>query len=188
MKEVQIFAIVLCLAVTVKSNSPLQALRSKLQASSEQAGKMSHMPLWLDNERELREAKAALFSADSQGGWLLINYVGTNLYDIHFAAQGQGSWDEVSAHFKDDKIQYGVIRFSNILETGATKLTNRDVFFTWIGPKVTEAQKAGNTKFNGDPQWYLGPFQTEITVLRKDCMLADVLELSSPLSASRVCK
>lgn len=123
------------------------------------------MPLKLDNEPELREAQAALFNANSQSGWLLINYVGPST--VHFVAGGEGGPEEVVYQFENDQIQYALIRIGGVQEKGSLKVTYRDVFVTYIGPGVGIIEKGKKSAFLGDIKPYLQPFYGEVTLLNE---------------------
>lgn len=142
------------------------------------------MPVRLDNESEFREAKAALFNANSQSGWLLLNYVGPST--LHFAAKGEGGVEEIHPHLEEYQIQYALVRLGGIQEKGTLK-TVRDVFITWIGPGVGLIEKGKKRAFEGDVQSYLQPFETDLTVLNTNNFnTRTVLERSSPFSSSHV--
>jgi hypothetical protein len=133
----------------------------------------------LDNESELRESQAALFNVNSNFGWLLLNYVGPST--IHFTASGEGGAEDLSPNFKNDQIQYALIRIKDY----ENKI--RDIFITWIGSNVDIIEKGNKLNFLDDVQLYLQPFHADVTVLNKDKFTYNsLLDKSNPLSGSHV--
>ena len=140
------------------------------------------MPLKLDNEPELREAKAALFNINSPSGWVLLNYVGPST--VHFSASGEGGPDAITPHFEDDQIQYALVR----VNAGSGSMDDiRDVFLTWIGPGVGILEKGNKRAFEEEAQYYLQPFHGDVTVLnRANFNMANLLKKSHPLNDSHM--
>jgi hypothetical protein len=119
------------------------------------------MLLTLDNEGELREAQAAMFSANAHGcAWLLLNYVGFTT--VHFTAGGSDSVEELRPHLQDDQIQYALVRLPVPGKTGRDGI--RDVFVTFIGPGVGIIEKGKKTAHLGDVQALLQPFHKDVSV------------------------
>lgn len=115
------------------------------------------MLLTLDNEGELREAQAAMFSANARGcAWLLLNYVGFTT--VHFTAGGSDSVEELRPHLQDEEIQYALVRLP--LPDGST----RDVFVQFTGPGVGIIEKGKKTAHLGDVQALLQPFHKDVSV------------------------
>jgi len=143
------------------------------------------MPLKIDNESELMEARAALFNINSVTGWVTLNYVGPST--VHFSAGDEGGPEDIVALLEDDQIQYGMIRLGDIQEKGTLKTTIRDVFFCWVGPGVGIIEKGKKSALLGDAEQLLQPYHASITVLDKSKFNRDnILDRSHPLSGSHV--
>lgn len=139
------------------------------------------MPLKLDNEGELSEARAALFRSNSVSGWLLLNYVGPST--VHFAAGGDDSG--IAARFEDDQIQYALVRVP--VQDRKLGSTIRDVFVSWIGPEVGIIEKGKKNALLSEAQSYLQPFHTDVAVLNGNHFdLQTLLDRNTPLSGSHV--
>jgi hypothetical protein len=152
------------------------------QSTAKSAKQEVSMPLKLDNEPELREARAALFNVNSVSGWLLLNYVGPST--VHFTAGGENL--DVAARFEDNQVQYALVR-TVVQDKGTVKTAIRDIFVTWIGPGVGTVEKGNKAAFLAEAQSYLQPFHAEVTVINRNHFNAQTLaEKSHPLSPSHV--
>ena len=78
------------------------------------------------------------FGLDSTSGWILMNFAGPSTISLKDA--NSGGPDQVVKLLLDDQVQYGVIRVKGI-PPGGTKSITRDIFFVWIGPNVSAADK-----------------------------------------------
>ncbi len=130
------------------------------------------MPLKIDNNSELLEARASLFGGDLPSAWLLLNYVGDST--VHLAAGNDSDAESLEYHLKDDEVQYALLRLS-------TASGVRDVFVSWVGPGVGIVEKGKRLAFVSDAQALLRPYQSSITASsRSRFTTANVLAASEP--------
>eukprot|EP01099_Mayorella_cantabrigiensis_P006595 TRINITY_DN5546_c0_g3_i1.p1 TRINITY_DN5546_c0_g3~~TRINITY_DN5546_c0_g3_i1.p1 ORF type:complete len:283 (+),score=70.28 TRINITY_DN5546_c0_g3_i1:28-876(+) len=140
----------------------------------------SHHNISIDDYSSFEAHYRSVFAPKSYSGWILVGYSGEKSLTLQEWNVG-GSIDQLKALFKDDQIQYAVLRIP--LPQGST----RDVFINWMGPSVSAIQKAKKKAFLGEVKELLKPFHAELEALSKqNFTLETVLDRSSPLSGSHV--
>lgn len=121
------------------------------------------MGVHMDNEGDMREARAVLFNVNSRSGWILLDWAGSST--IHFDTGGEEGLSELIPNLRDDEIQYALYRIGNIPDGYRT--TVRDVFITIIGSRVSSSEISEKKGYLDDVKWYLEPFHSEVVVKNK---------------------
>ncbi|KAF2075350.1 hypothetical protein CYY_003326 [Polysphondylium violaceum] len=115
---------------------------------------------------EIQDSHKILTFRDSKGStpWIIYGYIDPN--SIVFKASGEGVEDMVEK-LKDFEIAYMLVRCQyNENDTGfQSDARTKDVFITWIGPRVPILEKGKKTSHLGGVKAFFQPYHAEITAI-----------------------
>jgi len=126
-------------------------------------------------------AVGALLDKLNRQGFVLLHYSGGPTH-LSLQATGFGSAETLLPHLEDNQIQYALIRLPPSPVT-------KDVFLTWVGPKVSKIEQGKKSEHLADLKAVLGPAHSELTALtRVNFTEKKIRELADPSSGTHILK
>jgi len=139
--------------------------------------------LTLQDADEVDKGLAGLLNKNVHRGWIVVRYVGATTIGLQ-AVGIESTIDQLVGHLEENQIQYALIRIPPVhLETP------KDVFLTWVGPKVSKIEQAKKTEHLADMKEILKPAHCQLSALTKVGFTEQKLrELADPAAGSHVLK
>jgi len=131
----------------------------------------------------VEKAVASLLDKTTVLGWVAVKYVSGTQISLQAVGVGSGIPDLVK-EFQENQIQYALIR----LPPKGDAVT-KDIFLTWVGPKVSKIEQGKKGEHLADLRELLGPAHSSLTALTKVNFTEEkIRELSDPAAGSHVLK
>jgi len=132
----------------------------------------------------IAKSVAGLLDRAVSRGWVLVRYVGGT--SIALQATGiESPIEGLLTHLEDNQIQYALVR----LPPASSLETPKDIFLSWIGPKVSKMEQAKKTEHLQDLKQVLSPSHATLTAMTKIGFTEHKLkELADPAAGSHVLK
>jgi len=139
--------------------------------------------LSLQDADNVDKAVAGLLDKNVHRGWVVLRYAGGTSLVLE-AVGIESTVDQLLPHLEDNQVQYALIRIP------PTHMeTPKDVFLTWVGPKVSKIEQAKKTEHLQDAKEVLRPAHASLTALTKVGFTEPKLrELADPTAGSHVLK
>eukprot|EP01087_Luapelamoeba_hula_P001154 TRINITY_DN108_c0_g1_i1.p1 TRINITY_DN108_c0_g1~~TRINITY_DN108_c0_g1_i1.p1 ORF type:complete len:164 (+),score=26.27 TRINITY_DN108_c0_g1_i1:39-494(+) len=145
------------------------------------------MSITLDDRAGVKAALTSLQGSGSFSGFIVLRYTGNT--SLGLQATGAGGVEELGPHFRDEEVQYAVVRVA--LEKYDTPrregdvVRTRDVFIQWVGPGVGIIEKGRKRSHLGEVEKILSPTHaTLFATSKKRLDERTVIEKSDPASGS----
>jgi len=135
----------------------------------------------------LKSVVQQTFDLSVPRGWVLVKYTGPTTIALQASAPN-GTIPDLVSKLDDDQIQYALVRLPAIT-FGGVEGTPKDIFVTWVGPKVGKIERGKKSEHLQDLKTVLEPSHTDLTALTKNNFTEQTLrELSDPSSGTHVLK
>jgi len=147
------------------------------------------MAVRFEDEMAIHQAKENLLAPGNIQGWLILAYTGPTTVTLQ--ATGTGSVDELRNFLLEDDIQYILTRLpeldKDVADRKDGKCVTKDVFITWIGPKLRTIERGKKQSHIGTVATFLQPHQVELTAKNLEKFSEEtVRQKSEPSSGSHL--
>jgi len=123
-----------------------------------------------------------IFTATSTSGCVLVRYTSGTYISLQ-SSSTQTNIPNLVSQLDDTQVQYALIRLLG------PEMISKDIFLTWVGPKVGKIERGKKSEHLGDVKSVLCPSHVELVALTKQNFTASRLwELSDPSAGSHVLK
>eukprot|EP01122_Echinamoeba_exundans_P015904 TRINITY_DN785_c0_g1_i3.p1 TRINITY_DN785_c0_g1~~TRINITY_DN785_c0_g1_i3.p1 ORF type:complete len:792 (-),score=86.23 TRINITY_DN785_c0_g1_i3:1284-3659(-) len=162
------------------SVSASESLISRYKGRDRTAGLAT---LSFTNAEQFNSLMDNVFSASVKAGFVVVGYSRGNALTVQ-GHSNTGGPEEMATFFKDEEVQYGLLRVST-LDLG--RASTRDIFVQWNGSKVSNIQKGVKKGHVGEVKEIFRPYNAEVFVVTRDRFNAtSVLDITSPQSTSHI--
>lgn len=120
---------------------------------------MASTELAFADEAQCKGTIADVRNNETSTNWVLFTYSDSSKNTIIFLANGSGGVEELKTHLVADKICYGLLRVTNIIDNSVTV---KFVFIIWCGEQVPFMTKAKMTTHKGSIVNLVGQFHTDL--------------------------
>jgi len=132
------------------------------------------------NIDQIRTSVKTLLERDTIKGWVLVRYTGQT--QISFQESGFGPLSELAALLEENQMQYALIRLP-------PDPISKDIFLSWVGPKVSKIEQGKKSEHLADLKSLLGPAHGSITAFTKQNFTeTKIRELADPSSGTHILK
>lgn len=135
---------------------------------------------------QVQSIVAQLLHKTTLSGFLVLKYVSKDTVALQ-VSQLSGGVEQLLPHLEENQVQYVLLRLQPNPHKAAE--VSKDVFITWMGPKVSKIEQGKKTEHLGDAKEILKPHHAQVTCLTKKGFTEDKIRaLADPTAGSHILK
>jgi len=132
----------------------------------------------------IQKVVAELLHKSVLSGFVILKYISKDTVALQTSTLS-GGVAELLPFLEDNQVQFVLLKLQPTKSTDVTK----DVFITWMGPKVSKIEQGKKTEHLGDAKEVLKPHHAQVTALTKNGFTEEKIRaLADPTAGSHVLK
>jgi len=132
----------------------------------------------------IQKIAAELLHKSTLSGFVVLKYISKDTVALQTSTLS-GGVEELLPHLEDNQVQYILLR----LQPNKASEVSKDVFITWMGPRVSKIEQGKKSEHLGDAKEVLKPHHAQVTALTKVGFTEErIRALADPTAGSHILK